>query len=88
MTARDLHDHLAKLKSERDQATMEDDEYKMRLDDIVEALEEQALYPESADQNSLLSDQVRDLVLDYETEHPAIRVILNSIHDLLQNFRT
>ena len=37
-----LHDHLAKLKEERAQATIENDEYRMRLDEIVEALEEQA----------------------------------------------
>ena len=35
----------------------------------------------------MLSDQVRNLVLDYESEHPTIRVILNSLHDVLQNFR-
>ena len=83
-----LHDHLVKLKAERDQATIEDDEYKMRLDDIVEALEEQALYPDSAENNSMLSDQIRNLVLDYESDHPTIRVILNSLHDVLQNFRS
>ena len=87
MKASGLHDYLAQLKAERDQATIEDDEYKMRLDEIVEALEEQALYPDSAENNSMLSDQVRNLVLDYESEHPTIRVILNSLHDVLQNFR-
>ena len=88
MTGTELHDHLAQLKAERAQTTIEDGEYQMRLDEIVEALEEQVLYPDSVDRNSMLSDRVRNLVLDYESEHPAIRVILNSLHDLLQNFRT
>ena len=88
MKASAVHDHLASLKAERDQATIEDDEYRMRLDEIVEALEEQALYPDSAERNSMLSDQIRNMVLDYESEHPTIRVILNSLHDVLQNFRS
>ena len=88
MSQSELHDHLARLKTERDQATIEDSEYQMRLDEIVEALEQQAVHPEAFDQYSTLSDQVRDMVIDYEADHPAIRIVLNSLHDLLQNFRT
>ena len=37
MTGTELHDHLAQLKAERAQTTIEDGEYQMRLDEIVEA---------------------------------------------------
>ena len=88
MSQSELHDHLARLKSERDQATIEDGEYQMRLDEIIEALEQQALYPEAFDQYSTLSEQAREMVIDYESEHPTIRLVLESLQDLLRNFRS
>ena len=88
MSNKDLHDLLTQLKEQRHGTDIEDSEYQQRLDDIVESLEQQKLYPDSFDQYSVLGDQVRDLVLDYEAEHPAIRAVLDSIHRILDNFRS
>ena len=88
MSKEKLHDLLAQLKEQRNSADLVDGEYRQCLDEIVESLEQQELYPDSFDQYSNLSEQVRGIVLDYGREHPAIRSILEGIHQLLNNFRT
>lgn len=88
MSNKDLHDLLSQLKEQRHGTDLVDSEYQQRLDEIVESLEQQKLYPDTFDQYSLLGDEIRNFVLDYEAEHPAIRTVLDSIHRILDNFRS
>ena len=88
MSSQQLHDLLSQLKLERENGDMVDSEYQLRLDEIIESLEQQKMYPEAFDQYSRLGDQVRTLFEDMESHHPSIRVLLDGIHELLQNFRT
>ena len=87
MSREQLHDLLAQLKEQRKGVDLVDGEYYQRLDEIVESLEQQQLYPDTFDQYSILGEQVRELIHDYELEHPAFKSILDSIHQLLNNFR-
>jgi hypothetical protein len=88
MSNQDLHDFLARLKEQRSGTGMVDIEYQKRLDEIVESLEQQVLYPDTFDQYSVLAEQVSALMLDYETEHPVIGSLLDGVHRILNNFRT
>lgn len=88
MSSQQLHDLLGQLKLARKNGDMVDSEYQLRLDEIIESLEQQKMYPDAFDQYSSLGDQVRTLFEDMEAQHPSIRVLLDGIHELLQNFRT
>jgi len=87
MSRQQLHDLLSQLKDERHNLDLVESEHQMRLDEIIESLEQQKLYPDTFDQYSSLGEQVRELVLDYEADHPRIKVILDSIQQLLNNFK-
>ncbi|NND00207.1 MAG: DUF4404 family protein [Gammaproteobacteria bacterium] len=88
MSVHELHELLSQLKRERNSADLVDSEYQQRLDEIVESLEQQKLYPDTYDQYSSLSEQVRELILDYQAEHPTIQAVLDSVHRLLDNFKS
>ena len=88
MSRQELHDLLAQLKQQRHSVDWVDSEHQQRLDEIVESLEQQKLYPDAFDQYSGLNQQIKDLVLDYEAAHPAISKILSSLQQLLHNFKT
>lgn len=87
MSRQELHDLLAQLKQERDSSDLVDNEHKMRLEEIIESLEQQKLYPDTFDQFSVLSDQIQTLFDDLESEHPSIRALLTAMGQLLHNFR-
>jgi hypothetical protein len=88
MSNQDLHDFLTQLKEQRKGSGIVDTEYQNRLDEIVESLEQQVLYPDTFDQYSALAEQVSGLMVDFEAEHPVIGSLLSGIHRLLNNFRT
>jgi hypothetical protein len=88
MSRRELHDLLGQLKLERENSDMVDSEYQLRMDEIIESLEQQKLYPDAFDQYSVLGDQVRELLTDIESQHPSVGGVLNGIQSVLQNFRT
>ncbi|MFQ3246256.1 MAG: site-specific recombinase XerC [Arenicella sp.] len=88
MSNQDLHDFLTQLKEQRKGSGIVDTEYQNRLDEIIESLEQQVLYPDTFDQYSALAEQVSGLMVDFEAEHPVIGSLLSGIHRLLNNFRT
>ena len=88
MSNQDLHDFLTQLKDQRHGTDLVDSEYQKRLDEIVESLEQQILYPDTFDQYSALTEQVKALMLDYQAEHPAIASLLDGVHRILNNFRS
>lgn len=88
MSNQQLHDFLTQLKEQRRCTDIVDSEYQLRLDEIVESLEQQQLYPDSFDQYSVLAEEVTALISNYEAEHPAIRSLLDGIHRILNNFRS
>ena len=47
MSRQELHDLLSHLKQERNSVDIVDSEYQHRLDEIVESLEQQKLYPDT-----------------------------------------
>ncbi len=87
MSRQALHDLLAQLKQQRHCVDLVDSEYQQRLDEIVESLEQQKLYPETFDQYSGLNRQIKDFMLDYEAAHPTISNLLSSLQQLLHNFK-
>ena len=87
MSKEGLHDLLAQLKQERSSADIVDSEHQLLLDEIVESLEQQQLYPDSFDQYSSLNEQIRIMVVNFQEEHPEIKRILDSLHRILNNFR-
>jgi hypothetical protein len=88
MSNQDLHDVLSQLKEKQHGTDLVDSEYKNRLDEIVESLEQQVLYPDTFDQYSALPEQVKALMVDFEAEHPVISSLLGGIHRILNNFRS
>ncbi|MBT8115365.1 MAG: DUF4404 family protein [Arenicella sp.] len=88
MSKQGLHDLLAELKEHRSGADLVDSEHQQRLDEIVESLEQQRLYPDTFDQYSTLIEQVKLLMLDFQSEHPKISAVLNSVHRVLNNFKS
>ncbi len=87
MSRRELHDLLVQLENERKQFDIVDQEQRQRLDEIIESLEQQKLYPENFDQYSNLSSQLREMILEYENQHPSLTNVLNSIAQVLRNFK-
>ena len=87
MSQKELHDLLLELEQERKQFDIVDDEKRHRLDELVEALEQQKLYPDKFDHYSALGDQLQEQVLEFESQHPALARVLESMAELLRNFR-
>jgi hypothetical protein len=88
MSNQDLHDVLTQLKEQQHGTDLVDSEYQKRLDEIVESLEQQILYPDTFDQYSALPEQVKALMVDYQAEYPVISSLLDGIHRILNNFRS
>lgn len=88
MSNRELHDFLTQLKEQRHGTDLVDSEYQSRLDEIVESLEQQQLYPDTFDQYSALAEQAKALMGDYEAEHPVIASLLDGIQRTLNSFRS
>lgn len=87
MSQQELHDLLVKLEHQRRQLDPISSEQNHRLDDLIESLEQQKLYPDDFDQYSALGSQISDLLIEYESEHPAFAVVLKSISQVLNNFK-
>lgn len=87
MSQEKLHDLIVELREQRRGSDIVDGEYNQRLDEIIESLELQRLSPDTFDQYSNLSEQVNNLILDYEAEHPTFKSVLSAIELVLRNFR-
>ena len=87
MSRQELHDLLVQLEQERQQHDPVSSEKNHRLDELIESLEQQKLYPEDFDQYSALSNQIKEYLIEYENQHPAISAVLKSISQVLHNFR-
>jgi len=87
MSRQELHDLLSQLKQERISGDIVESEHQQRLDEIIESLEQQKLYPDTFDQYSSLDQQIRELVRNYEAEHPTVQAILNSVQQVLNSFK-
>lgn len=88
MSQHELHDLLVKLEHQRKQLDPISVEQNHRLDDLIASLEQQKLYPDEFDQYSTLVTEISDFLIEYENQHPALAVVLKSISQLLNNFRT
>ncbi len=88
MSQHELHDLLVKLEHQRKQLDPISVEQNHRLDDLIASLEQQKLYPDEFDQYSALVTEISDFLIEYENQHPALAVVLKSISQLLNNFRT
>ena len=87
MSSQELHDLLVQLEQERNQLDPVLQEQNLRLEQLVESLEQQKLYPEDFDQFSALSTQVSEMVTEFESNHPSVAAVLESISRVLQNFK-
>ncbi len=87
MSSQELHDLLVKLEQERNQLDPVHQEQHQRLDELVESLEQQKLYPDDFDQFSALASQVSEMVNDFEANHPSVAAVLEGISRVLQNFK-
>jgi len=87
MSRQELHDLLVELEKQREQLDPVSSEQNHRLDGLIESLEQQKLYPEDFDQYTTLTTQVKEILLEYENQHPAFAAVLKSISQVLQNFR-
>lgn len=87
MSSQELHDLLVQLEQERNQLDPVYQEQHQRLEELVESLEQQKLYPDDFDQFSALSSQVSEMVSDFETNHPSVAAVLDGISRVLQNFK-
>lgn len=88
MSHTQLHDLLSELEKERDELGFVETEKNHRLDSLIEALEQQKLYPEEFDQYSTLQVQVEALIDDFEEQNPTFAAVLSSISQVLHNFRS
>lgn len=87
MSSQELHDLLVQLEQERNQLDPVYQEQHQRLEELVESLEQQKLYPDDFDQFSALSSQVSEMVSDFEANHPSVAAVLDGISRVLQNFK-
>ena len=87
MSRQELHDLLVQLEQQRQQLDPISSEQNHRLDDLIESLEQQKLYPNDFDQYSALGTQISDLLIEYENQHPALAIVLKSISQVLNNFK-
>ena len=87
MSQQELHDLLVQLEHQRQQLDPISSEQNHRLDDLIESLEQQKLYPDDFDQYSALGTQLNDLLIEYENQHPAFALVLKSISQVLNNFK-
>jgi len=87
LSSQELHDLLVQLEQERNQLDPVYQEQHQRLEELVESLEQQKLYPDDFDQFSALSSQVSEMVSDFETNHPSVAAVLDGISRVLQNFK-
>lgn len=87
MSRQELHDLLAQLEQERNLLDPVNQEQHQRLDELVESLEQQKVYPGDFDQYSVLASQVSEMVAEYEANHPSVAAVLNGIARVLQNFK-
>ncbi|NOY41793.1 MAG: DUF4404 family protein [Planctomycetes bacterium] len=87
MPKKDLAETLAKVHSELAGAQSIDDDTRQLLtkltEDIQRILEQDE--PQSSDGGEPLSDQVADLMLQFETEHPDLTSALNQVAAALAN---
>ncbi len=88
MSQQELHDLLVKLEHQRKQLDPISVEQNHRLDDLIASLEQQKLYPDEFDQYSALVTEISDFLIEYGKQHPALAVVLKSISQVLNNFRT
>ena len=87
MSRQELHDLLVELELKRSQLDPVSSEQNHRLDELIESLEQQKLYPDDFDQYTALVTQVKEIMLEYENQHPAFAAVLKSISQVLNNFR-
>ncbi len=87
MSRRELHDLLVELELKRSQLDPVSSEQNHRLDELIESLEQQKLYPDDFDQHTALVTQLKEIMLEYENQHPALTAVLKSISQVLQNFK-
>jgi septal ring factor EnvC (AmiA/AmiB activator) len=87
LSSQELHDLLVQLEQERNQLDPVYQEQHQRLEELVESLEQQKLYPDDFDQFSALSSQVSEMVSDFEANHPSVAAVLDGISRVLQNFK-
>jgi len=87
MEKQQLRETLAALRGELGDRAQVDDETRALLktltDDINRLLSADATA--SAEQVEPLSEQVQDLVLKFETEHPRLTAVLNQVASALAN---
>lgn len=82
-----LHDLLVELEKQRRQLDPVVVEQNHRLDELIESLEQQKIYPDDYDQYTALDSQVSQLIDEYEQNHPTFAAVLKSISQVLNNFR-
>ncbi len=87
MPKKELLEKLAKVHSELADADSIDDDTRQRLskltDEIQQLLEKDE--SESADETEPLREQVHDVMLQFETEHPQLTAALNRVATALSN---
>lgn len=87
MEKSELRDTLAKVQAELTSAKSVDDETRRMLTELtddIERLSEQS-EEESAEQVESLGEQVQDMMLQFETEHPRLTNALNQVAAALAN---
>lgn len=87
MSTQQLHDMLVELEKQRQQLDPVMTEQNHRLDELIESLEQQKLYPDDFDQYAALDTQINQLISEYENNHPTFSAVLKSISQVLNNFR-
>lgn len=85
MTQVQLHNLLAELKSDQTSGEMVEHEHKVKLEALVESLEQQEIYPDDFDQFSTLGTQAQELAQEYEQQFPKISALLKSIAQTIEN---
>jgi len=79
-----LNETLESLRSEIENLRTNDNASKVKLEKIVDDLEQKIQNPDDIDHNRLISD-VKDSVTHFEVSHPTVTAILNDIMMALSN---
>ena len=87
MSRQELHDLLVELEQKRGELDPVSSEQNHRLDELIESLEQQKLYPDDFDQYTALATKLKEMMLEYETGHPTFAAVLKSISQVLNNFK-
>jgi len=85
MTEENINDALQQLRNEIDKLHLDDRDVKDRLNQLVESIEGSLVGGEPLEPDHDLVEELKDVISQFEVEHPRITGIVNELMMTLSN---